>query len=67
MSLNFGVYRFIDRSDKPKFKNRRIFHDTHWISHPRKTRNHQVAYTFMKKLVKTFEEPKVLIIDKAPY
>ena len=32
----------------------------------RKKRNHQDAYTFMKRLVKTFGEPMVLITDKAP-
>ncbi|OUB62846.1 IS6 family transposase, partial [Bacillus thuringiensis] len=32
----------------------------------RQTRDHQAAYMFMKRLVKTFGEPKVLITDKAP-
>ncbi|MGH0945179.1 IS6 family transposase [Bacillus mycoides] len=32
----------------------------------RKTRNHQAAYAFMKRLVKHFGEPSVLTIDKAP-
>ncbi|OUB28162.1 IS6 family transposase [Bacillus thuringiensis serovar yunnanensis] len=32
----------------------------------RKTRNHQVAYMFMKRLVKAFGEPTVLTTDKAP-
>ncbi|QWI73009.1 IS6 family transposase (plasmid) [Bacillus mycoides] len=32
----------------------------------RKTRDHQAAYMFMKRLVKAFEEPKVLTTDKAP-
>ncbi|QWH64180.1 IS6 family transposase (plasmid) [Bacillus mycoides] len=32
----------------------------------RKTRDHQFAYMFMKRLVKAFEEPKVLTTDKAP-
>ncbi|MCU5408990.1 IS6 family transposase [Bacillus cereus] len=34
--------------------------------HPRKTRNHQAAYMFMKRLVKDFGEPTVLTTDKAP-
>ncbi len=32
----------------------------------RKTRDHQGAYMFMKRLVKHFEEPSVLTTDKAP-
>ncbi|MDY7962765.1 IS6 family transposase [Bacillus thuringiensis] len=32
----------------------------------RKTRDHQAAYAFMKKLVKNFGEPTVLTTDKAP-
>ncbi|WP_070145994.1 IS6 family transposase, partial [Bacillus mycoides] len=32
----------------------------------RKTRDHQAAYMFMKRLVKTFGEPTVLTTDKAP-
>ncbi|MGG0256651.1 IS6 family transposase [Bacillus toyonensis] len=32
----------------------------------RKTRDHQAAYMFMKRLVKAFGEPKVLTTDKAP-
>ncbi|MBH0337789.1 transposase, partial [Bacillus thuringiensis] len=32
----------------------------------RKTRDHQAAYSFMKRLVKQFEEPTVLTTDKAP-
>ncbi|WP_439873275.1 IS6 family transposase (plasmid) [Bacillus mycoides] len=32
----------------------------------RKTRNHQAAYAFMKRLVKHFGEPSVLTKDKAP-
>ncbi|MDA1775244.1 IS6 family transposase [Bacillus cereus] len=32
----------------------------------RKTRNHQAAYSFMKRLVKQFGEPSVLTTDKAP-
>ncbi|MEK4605484.1 IS6 family transposase [Bacillus sp. FSL L8-0099] len=32
----------------------------------RKKRNHQAAYTFMKRLVKVFGEPTVLTTDKAP-
>ncbi|MBK5469322.1 IS6 family transposase [Bacillus sp. TH19] len=32
----------------------------------RKTRNHQDAYMFMKRLVKIFGEPTVLTTDKAP-
>ncbi|MBW3496506.1 IS6 family transposase [Bacillus sp. FDAARGOS_1420] len=32
----------------------------------RKKRNHQAAYMFMKRLVKAFGEPTILIIDKAP-
>ncbi|MBH0338503.1 transposase, partial [Bacillus thuringiensis] len=32
----------------------------------RKKRNHQAAYAFMKRLVKTFGEPTVLTTDKAP-
>ncbi|MGA4464899.1 IS6 family transposase [Bacillus bombysepticus] len=32
----------------------------------RKTRNHQAAYTFMKRLIKPFGEPTVLTTDKAP-
>ncbi|RVU63203.1 IS6 family transposase, partial [Bacillus thuringiensis] len=32
----------------------------------RKTRDHQAAYTFMKRLVKTFGEPTVLTTDQAP-
>lgn len=32
----------------------------------RKKRDHQAAYAFMKKLVKTFGEPTVLTTDKAP-
>lgn len=32
----------------------------------RKKRDHQAACAFMKRLVKTFGEPMVLIIDKAP-
>ncbi|MEC5308375.1 MULTISPECIES: IS6 family transposase [Bacillus cereus group] len=32
----------------------------------RKTRNHQAAYAFMKRLVKHFGEPSVLTTDKAP-
>ncbi|EOO70288.1 hypothetical protein IIC_04730 [Bacillus cereus VD021] len=31
----------------------------------RKKRDHQAAYTFMKRLVKTFGEPTVLTTDKA--
>ncbi|GAB6481389.1 MULTISPECIES: IS6 family transposase [Bacillus cereus group] len=33
----------------------------------RKTRNHQAAYAFMKRLVKHFGEPLVLTTDKAPF
>ncbi|OUA92330.1 IS6 family transposase [Bacillus thuringiensis] len=32
----------------------------------RKTRNHQAAYAFMKRLVKHFGEPSVLTTEKAP-
>ncbi|OUB07546.1 IS6 family transposase [[Bacillus thuringiensis] serovar konkukian] len=32
----------------------------------RKTRNHQAAYAFMKRLIKHFGEPSVLTTDKAP-
>lgn len=32
----------------------------------RKKRNHQAAYAFMKRLVKTFGEQTVLTTDKAP-
>ncbi|WP_255255556.1 IS6 family transposase [Bacillus cereus] len=32
----------------------------------RKTRDHQAAYMFMKRLVKVFGEPTVLTTDKAP-
>ncbi|EOO24077.1 hypothetical protein IIU_06864 [Bacillus cereus VD133] len=32
----------------------------------RKTRDHQVAYMFMKRLVKAFGEPTVLTTDKVP-
>ncbi|WP_141559190.1 DDE-type integrase/transposase/recombinase, partial [Bacillus thuringiensis] len=32
----------------------------------RKTRNHQAAYAFMKRLVKHFGEPSVLTTDKTP-
>ncbi|HEK9103841.1 IS6 family transposase [Bacillus pfraonensis] len=32
----------------------------------RKKRDHQAAYAFMKRLVKTFREPAVLTTDKAP-
>ncbi|ALZ64649.1 hypothetical protein FORC13_p164 (plasmid) [Bacillus cereus] len=32
----------------------------------RKKQDHQAAYTFMKRLVKTFGEPKILATDKAP-
>ncbi|OTW90204.1 hypothetical protein BK702_09915 [Bacillus thuringiensis serovar cameroun] len=32
----------------------------------RKTRNHQAAYAFMKRLIKHFEDPSVLTPDKAP-
>ena len=32
----------------------------------RKTRDHQDAYTFMKRLVKHFGEPSVLTTDKVP-
>ncbi|MCY9398154.1 DDE-type integrase/transposase/recombinase, partial [Bacillus inaquosorum] len=32
----------------------------------RKKRDHQAAYDFMKRLVKTFGEPAVLTTDKAP-
>ncbi|AOM14277.1 hypothetical protein BTI247_59460 (plasmid) [Bacillus thuringiensis Bt18247] len=32
----------------------------------RKTRNHQAAYMFMKRLVNAFGEPTVLTTDKAP-
>ncbi|MES1050035.1 IS6 family transposase [Bacillus thuringiensis] len=32
----------------------------------RRTRDHQAAYTFMKRLVKAFGEPSVLTTDKAP-
>ncbi|RAN84840.1 IS6 family transposase [Bacillus sp. SRB_331] len=32
----------------------------------RKTRDHQAAYAFMKRLVKAFGEPTVLTTDKAP-
>ncbi|MED3037631.1 IS6 family transposase [Bacillus thuringiensis] len=32
----------------------------------RKTRDHQAAYMFMKRLVKAFGEPSVLTTDKAP-
>ncbi len=32
----------------------------------RKKRNHQAAYMFMKRLVKAFGEPTILITDKAP-
>ncbi|AIK35552.1 integrase core domain protein (plasmid) [Bacillus pseudomycoides] len=32
----------------------------------RKQRNHQTAYAFMKRLLKTFGEPVVLTTDKAP-
>ncbi|WP_141531134.1 DDE-type integrase/transposase/recombinase, partial [Bacillus thuringiensis] len=31
----------------------------------RKTRNHQATYSFMKRLIKQFGEPSVLMIDKA--
>ncbi|PEE39132.1 IS6 family transposase, partial [Bacillus cereus] len=32
----------------------------------RRTRDHQAAYMFMKRLVKAFGEPSVLMTDKAP-
>ncbi|EEM01721.1 IS6 family transposase [Bacillus pseudomycoides] len=32
----------------------------------RKTRNHQAAYMFMKRLIKAFGEPTVVTTDKAP-
>ncbi|PGU64227.1 DDE-type integrase/transposase/recombinase, partial [Bacillus cereus] len=32
----------------------------------RRTRDHQGAYMFMKRLVKAFGEPSVLMTDKAP-
>ena len=32
----------------------------------RKTRDHQAAYAFMKRLVKQFREPTVLTTDQAP-
>ncbi|MEH7151412.1 IS6 family transposase, partial [Bacillus thuringiensis] len=32
----------------------------------RKTRNHQAAYSFLKRLIKQFGEPSVLMTDKAP-
>ncbi|PGT65264.1 IS6 family transposase, partial [Bacillus cereus] len=32
----------------------------------RKTRDHQAAYMFMKRLVKAFGEPTALTTDKAP-
>lgn len=37
-----------------------------WDIQLRKTRDHQAAYMFMKRLVKAFEEPTVLTVDKAP-
>ncbi len=33
---------------------------------PRKKRDHQAAYAFMKRLIITFGEPTVLTTDKAP-
>ncbi|WP_414979060.1 IS6 family transposase [Bacillus sp. (in: firmicutes)] len=39
---------------------------THGIFNFIKKRDHQVAYAFMKRLVKTFREPTVLTTDKAP-
>ncbi|MGX5633759.1 IS6 family transposase [Bacillus thuringiensis] len=32
----------------------------------RKTRNHQAAFSFLKRLIKQFGEPSVLMTDKAP-
>lgn len=32
----------------------------------RKTRDHQAAYMFMKRLIKAFGEPTILTTDKAP-
>ncbi|PGS45387.1 IS6 family transposase, partial [Bacillus cereus] len=32
----------------------------------RRTRDHQAAYMFMKRIVKAFGEPSVLMTDKAP-
>ncbi|MFB5253709.1 IS6 family transposase [Bacillus mycoides] len=46
---------------------RAIDGDGHTLDiHLRRTRNHQTAYMFMKRLVKTFGEPTVLTTDKAP-
>lgn len=32
----------------------------------RKSRDKQAAYTFFKRLIKQFREPRVLVTDKAP-
>ncbi|BDP58655.1 hypothetical protein EfmJHP36_31340 (plasmid) [Enterococcus faecium] len=32
----------------------------------RKKRDTQAAYAFLKRLVKQFDEPKVVVTDKAP-
>ncbi|MES5929972.1 MULTISPECIES: IS6 family transposase [Bacillus] len=46
---------------------RAIDGDGHTLDiHLRKTRDHQAAYMFMKRLIKAFGEPAVLTTDKAP-
>lgn len=46
---------------------RAVDNDGHTLNFQlRKTRNHQVTYIFMKRLVKTFGKPTVLTTDKAP-
>ncbi|MEY8350926.1 IS6 family transposase [Bacillus cereus] len=50
-----------------RYHYRAIDKDGHTLDFQlRKTRNHQAAYAFMKRLVKHFEEPSVLTTDQAP-
>ncbi|MEJ9178269.1 IS6 family transposase, partial [Bacillus thuringiensis] len=52
---------------EPCYLYRAIDSDGHTLDFQlRKTRNHQAAYSFMKRLVKQFGEPSVLTTDKAP-
>ncbi|MEB9624545.1 IS6 family transposase, partial [Bacillus cereus] len=50
-----------------RYLYRAIESDEHTLDFQlRKTRNHQAAYAFMKRLAKHFGEPAVLTTDKAP-
>ncbi|OUB06424.1 IS6 family transposase [Bacillus thuringiensis serovar yunnanensis] len=58
---------YIKVKGKWRYLYRAINSDGHTLDFQlRKTRKHQAAYAFMKRLVKHFGEPSVLTTDKAP-